>query len=187
MFKCEKCNKEYQFEKSYNKHVKNCTHGDLKTYICKICGKEFNKKGALGGHMVSAHGNMNKKENHKCPICDKILYTNKGAFENHIKLHDEEFNKNRGQKSSNTRQIFLNSEKGKEYKEKMRQRMLINNPMYNQETIDKMVKSRKEYFKNMTDEEYSKLVVNFINAPKKGNAVNHSGKCTPTKPEKINN
>ena len=42
--------------------------------------------------------------------------------------------------------------------------MKCNNPMNKQEVIDKMVRSRKEYFDNMTDAEYSDFVRNFINA-----------------------
>lgn len=157
-----------------------------KKHICKICGKEFKSGGALGGHMAMAHGEANKKKEYKCPICGKVLFTNKGAFKNHLKNHDEEFKKNKGEKISKAKIEFYADEEKSEFARKlMSEKMKKDNPMYNQETIDKMTKSRKEYINNLSDEEYSKMVINFINAPKKGNAVNHSGKYTPTKIEQM--
>lgn len=155
-------------------------------FKCKICNKEFEKQGALGGHMACAHGKNNKKEEFTCPICNEKFITNKGAFENHIKNHDMNFKQAKSEKiSKNKKEFYADEERCKYAKEVTGQKMKENNPMYNPEVIDKMVQSRQEYFKNLSDIEYNNMVMNFINAPKKGNAVKHSGKYTPTRPEQM--
>ena len=186
MCKCEKCGKEYRYEWAYEKHVKKCKYGEPKKYECKICGKEFDKPGAVGGHMACEHGKVNKKEKFECPICHEILFTNKGAFSNHIKNHDADFANNRSQKIKEGWNKLLQNESKKQELSKIRSEfMKENNPMFKKENIDKMTKSINERIASLSNEEYSKMVINFINAPKKGNAANHSGKYTPTKPEQI--
>lgn len=153
--------------------------------ICKICGKEF-KKGALGGHMAAAHGNANKKENHQCHICNKLLFCSKATFNNHIKCHDENYIKTKNKSISEAKKEFYADEERSHYARNfMSDLMKQNNPMFDKDIVDKMVQSRQEYFDSLSEEEYGKLVRNFIDAPKKGNAVSHNGKYTPTKPEQV--
>lgn len=188
---CDKCGKEFKHQTYFKRHIEKCNPElklEPKRYICKVCGKEFNSPSAIGGHMGLTHSDksMNKKKNFKCEICGEVLFTNKGAFESHVKNHDIEFREQKGKKISKAKiEFYADEDRSNFAREYMRNYMKENNPMYNEETINKMVESRKEYFENMTDEEYSQLVQNFINAPKKGNAVNHSGKYTPTKIEQI--
>lgn len=187
MYKCDKCNKEYQSNgKHYKKHIENCKYGEPKKYFCKICGKEFNKPSAIGGHMACEHGKVNKKEKFKCKICGKEFITNKGAFENHLKNHDSEWKISRGKNISNGKiEFYSNTERSKYAREYMSGFMKENNPMYDKKNIDKMALSRRKYIDNLSDDEYSKMVINYINAPKKGNSVNHNGKYTPTKIEQM--
>lgn len=189
--KCEICNRKFKHQTYFKRHIEKCKT-ELKQmpkeYICKVCGKKFSSPSAIGGHMGLVHGekNMNKKEHFECEICGEKMYTNKGAFINHIKLHDEEFAKQKSKNISDAKlKFYADEERSKETREFMSDFMKEKNPMFEKENIDKMKQSRKEYFENLTDEEYSKLVINFINAPKKGNAVNHSGKYTPTRIEQI--
>lgn len=183
MLKCKVCNKEFKYKGSYEKHIVNCKP---KKFICKICNKEFKTGGSLGGHMACAHGKNNIKKEFKCPICNEILYTNKGAFENHIKNHDVKFKKNKSEKIKKSWNNLLNDNKKRQKLSNFRSKhMKENNPMFNKETKEKMKNSLNKRISNLSDEEYSKLITNYINAPKKGNAVNHSGKYTPTKPEQI--
>ena len=129
---------------------------------------------------------MNNKQEFDCPICNIKFYGNKGSFINHVKSHDEKFAKSKGEKISKAKKEFYqNEEKSKYARQLMSNKMKIDNPMYNEDTINKMISSRKKYFENLSNEEYNKLVMNFINAPKKGNTVNHSGKYTPTKIEQM--
>lgn len=129
---------------------------------------------------------LNKKQLFICDICGKELYTNKGAFANHKKSHDHNWLQQKAIKISKSKKAFYqDKERSKYAREKSREYMKKNNPMFRKEVIDKMVQSRKKYFESLSDEEYNKIVQNFINAPKKGNAVNHKGKYTPTKIEQM--
>lgn len=189
MNKCIKCDKEIKNSNHFKKHIEKCSYNkETGKHECKICKKEFNNPSALGGHLAIVHSkkSMNNKKEFNCPICKNIFFGNDGSFANHIKLHDEEFRKKKGEAISKSKiEFYSDNKRSKNARETMSELMKADNPMKNQETKDKMVASRKEYFNNLTDEEYSKLVTNFINAPKKGNAVNHSGKYTPTKIEQM--
>lgn len=185
--KCPKCKRKFQYLKPYQRHIENCNQNHHKTYKCSICNKEFKNSAALAGHIGIVHSekSMNKVKEFKCPICNKIMLTTKGAFKSHIQHHDNEFKANKGKKISETWKKIYNSERGDKIKKQRSKKMLIDNPMFKKETIEKMKESRRKYFDSLSDEEYSKIVLNFINAPKKGNAVNHSGKFTPTKIEQM--
>jgi len=184
-FKCDKCNKIFKKQKNYLNHINKCNFQNKK-YFCEICNKEFKHQRALNGHISCVHGKNNIKEKFICPICNITLFTNKGAFKNHVKNHNEEYRSNKINKFKNSMHDFFNDEeKSKKFRELHSTRMKNNNPMFQEETREKMKKSVQEHIKNLSDTEYNKMVVNFINAPKKGNAVNHSGKYTPTKPEQM--
>jgi spore germination cell wall hydrolase CwlJ-like protein len=76
-----------------------------------------------------------------------------------------EYRQLRGKHISIAKKIFYaDEERSKFAREYMSEYMKQNNPMDRQDVIEKMVRSRKEYFDNMTDEEYSNFVRNFINA-----------------------
>ena len=191
ILKCEKCGKEYKNQIHFKRHMEKCKKESnlaTKRYICKICGKEFSSSSAIGGHMTAAHSvkGVNKKKNFKCKICGEILFTNKGAFENHTKNHNDIFREKKSNAISKAKkEFYANEERSKDTRDYMSNFMKEKNPMFHKENIEKMVQSRKEYFEKMTDKEYSEMVQNFINAPKKGNAVSHSGKYTPTRIEQM--
>lgn len=187
IYECHKCNKKYQHLKSYNKHMDNCNiNVAIKEYCCPICNKKFEKSSAIGGHMACAHGKNNNKQEFICPICNEKLFTNKGAFKMHVKLHNEEFKNNKMDKFKKSIHDFFNDEeKSKKFRKIHSVRMQNDNPMFQEEAREKMKYSIQERIKNLSDNEYNKLVMNFINAPKKGNAIKHNGKYTPTKPEQM--
>lgn len=171
MLYCSKCKKEFYIDdpkdKEYRKHIRKC-NGDK--HFCKICGKEFKNANSIGGHTSCVHGSnkMNEKINFKCDICGITMFCNKGTYNAHLNSHNEKWKEKRAKSISDGKKEFYNDiERSKNAREFMSNFMKNNNPMKNKENIDKMVKSRKKYFENLTDEEYSKMVINFINAPKK--------------------
>lgn len=185
---CETCGREFKHQTYYKRHIVKCSKQSKKKHVCDICSKEFPTGGALGGHKGTSHSKngINTKREFDCPICNIKFYGNKGGFINHVKSHDEKFVKSKGEKISKAKKEFYqDEEKSKLARELMSNKMKIDNPMYNKSTVDKMVSSRKKYFSNLSNEQYSQLVMNFINAPKKGNAVKHSEKYTPTKIEQM--
>lgn len=148
-------------------------------YKCDKCGKVFDKSLTLNGHNKSAHGKLNEKKKFKCEICGEELFCSSPTYKAHIKSHDEEYRKIRGEHISVAKkEFYADKERSKFAREYMSEFMKCNNPMDKQETIDKMVRSRKEYFDNMTDEEYSVFVRNFINA-------SSTSVKEPTHPERV--
>ena len=163
----------------------------MNKHICKICGKEFNKGSQLGGHVTSMHINKYKtaffkKEYKVCPICNKEFKCNNGTFNRHIKFHDPIYRQQFCDIQKKCKQDFFNNAKKSEHFRTIHsEKMKKNNPMFNDESKQKMRISINNRIHNMTPEEYSKFVINYINAPKKGNAVMHSGKYTATKIEQF--
>lgn len=188
---CGKCRRQFKHQTYFNRHIQNCNpelNLEPKRYTCKVCEKEFNTPGALGGHMGIAHSekSMNKKKEFDCPVCKVKFVGNDGSFAVHVKSHDEEFDKAKREAISKAKtEFYADAERSRYARENSRQLMLENNPMFNRENVEKMTEARREYIDNLSDEEYSAMIQNFINAPKKGNAVSHSGKFTPTKIEQM--
>jgi len=191
IFICEICSREFNSRIGLNNHVQMKHEGKIrksKIYECKceICSREFNNKRSLNSHIQMSHNNSNTiniKRNFQCPICNEFLFMNKGNFNRHIKYHDKNHVKNIGDKISATKQIFFaDPEKSKLYLEGLSQR---SKHKHTQETKDKISNSVKKYMNSLSGEEYSKVVMNFINAPLRGNTAGHKNKYEPTKIEKM--
>lgn len=134
-------------------------------YKCEECEKVFDSHLVLGAHKSSAHGELNKKKKFKCEVCGEELFCSLPTYKAHVKSHDVEYRQLRGKHISIAKKIFYaDEERSKFAREYMSEYMKQNNPMDRQDVIEKMIRSRKEYFDNMTDEEYSNFVRNFINA-----------------------
>lgn len=182
MYKCNICEKEFSHISNRNRHQKKC--GIEQTHICSVCNKEFKSGGALGGHMANCHKekNINSKQQFKCPICNKIMFTNIGSYNMHIKSHDKDFKSNRASKISCTKQkFFANKEKSKKYLEALSKRK--KGQVHSEETKQKISKSVKRYINNLSKEDYSKFIANYINAPYRGHKVKHSKRFNSTIPE----
>jgi len=136
-----------------------------KTYECPLCSFTSVNKNAFWGHVNSAHGSLNKKKEYVCPICNEKLQCSVANYNLHIKFHDEEFNMVRNNKIKNAKlEFYQDKTKSAFALEKMQKYMELNNPMYDEAVKEKMIISRKKYFKELSDKEYSVVVRNFINA-----------------------
>lgn len=184
--KCIKCNKLFKKFYAYDNHVNTCNYDINNPYKCSFCNKGFKTHYELGGHVNACHSNNYGLKYFTCPICNKKMYCNNGSYKFHINMHNESYKQDHIEKTKAAINEFYNdAEKSKKVREQSSQRMKINNPSHNPETLQKITESRKKYINNLSDVEYSKMVNNYINAPKKGNSVNHSGKYTATSIEKM--
>lgn len=185
--KCNKCNKEFKKFYAFENHVENCNGIFEKIYKCKHCGEIFENKYKLGAHVNAKHSNNKGLKDFQCPICKKKLYCNNGAYKMHINMHDDNLKKEWSNKSKDKMNKFYNSncKRSIEIRNKSSERMKLNNPSKNPEVIKKMKQSHRKYWDNLSDEKYSKLVNNYINAPKRGNSVKHNGKYNMTSIEKV--
>ena len=54
-YKCDKCDKEFNYALSLNNH-KKIVHGGLKQYTCKKCNKKFASPNAVKHHLQNQCG-----------------------------------------------------------------------------------------------------------------------------------
>ena len=159
------------FIKNKNQYVeaKNLVKGD-KVIIakrmrhCNQCNKNFSFKG-WPGHVSSVHKGLNDKHDYICPVCEKKLNCSLAIYKAPICTHDKQWVKNKGLNISKSKKEFYQDNNRSFFaRTYMSEYMKNNNPMNHKNVINKMVKSRHKYFDNLSDDEYSKLVQNFINA-----------------------
>lgn len=79
-FECAQCKKQFNFAKSYKRHMKFHTGKDL--FHCDICDKLFSQKYALKAHMKSHES----AKFHKCDLCDKS-FNQKSNLVEHMRIH----------------------------------------------------------------------------------------------------
>ena len=95
-YKCESCEKSYNFKQNLNHHVRTVHEG--KTHKCVHCGKEFARPDFLKKHKSRVHNDTNLDENvekmsngmkiHKCKSCPKS-YSSNDNLRAHIKTVHE--------------------------------------------------------------------------------------------------
>lgn len=181
IYTCKICKKTFKSKKLYDKHILNCKN---KKYICKTCKLEFKIFNELRSHVNSKHGKINNKKYFKCEICGKELFTNAGGFKSHFNNHNQEWKKIKDKNIKLAKEEFFNDEeRSKEYLEGLSKRMT--GFKHSSETKKKISKSVKNYMSNLSDEEYSKVVMNYINAPLRGNIAGHPNQYEPTRPEQM--
>ncbi|XP_033208908.1 zinc finger protein 436-like [Belonocnema kinseyi] len=72
-FECQKCARNYKYKKTLNHHRKFLC-GVTPQFICKSCGKSFNRSNNLKAHVDRVHHNTNSKKlqmRHKCNACTR--------------------------------------------------------------------------------------------------------------------
>lgn len=182
MFKCDKCGKQIKYSSNFYRHKKHC--GIKKQEECKICNLKFDNHSELMIHRNKEHIDFNKKDNFICHICNREFYTSKGTFTNHIKSHDEQWKSKKDVNIKNAKiQQFNDEIKGKELRDKISS--YKKGQTHSEETKQKISNSMKNYIENLSEDEYSKFVMNYINAPLRGTDTNHSKKYEPTKIEQM--
>ena len=72
-YKCEKCNKQFKYQKPYLKHIRVAHGQDItidkpeKSYECDECTKTFTSQIGYTGHINAVH--LGKR--HKCEYCQQ--------------------------------------------------------------------------------------------------------------------
>lgn len=185
--KCNKCNKEFKIFFAFMNHIKTCNGVVQKQYVCKHCGEIFEQGYRLATHVSVKHSKSKGLQNFECPFCNKKMYCNKGAYKMHVNMHDEKLREEWSQKSKRSINKFYasNCERSIQVRQESSLRMKLNNPSKKPEIVEKMKISHRKYWDNLSDERYSELVSNYINAPKRGNAAKHDRKYNMTSIEKI--
>ena len=82
IYKCDKCNKEYNIKNSYQKHL--LTH-NKKIYICSKCDAKFAIKSKYNRHLL-IHNDLKE---FKCPLCDSAFHL-KYNLKVHLRVHNNE-------------------------------------------------------------------------------------------------
>ena len=85
--KCDTCDKP--FVRFHELKVHNLkAHTNLLKLVCQICGKEFNGKGSLEGHMKHIHNEYQITEKDTTKVCDKCdtSFSQPDIFDSHLKL-----------------------------------------------------------------------------------------------------
>jgi KRAB domain-containing zinc finger protein len=83
-FVCEKCNKYFDSNISFKKHVDLCSNAQR--VLCDYCGKEYVNNGKLKNHIRNAHLRApNNKERICCELCGKNIIRKNIAL--HMKRH----------------------------------------------------------------------------------------------------
>uniref|UniRef100_UPI0035902AE9 GDNF-inducible zinc finger protein 1-like n=1 Tax=Myxine glutinosa TaxID=7769 RepID=UPI0035902AE9 len=86
LFICGQCSREFQYEKSYTKHMKQ-THGvqpDI-TYCCEACEQHFTSRCNLRSHQRHVHSN---DRHFGCDVCAKTFKRQKDLRRHHIQIHE---------------------------------------------------------------------------------------------------
>ena len=77
-YKCDQCDKEFNFASGRNKHVKSFHKQER--YQCSLCDYQATDKGYLGTHKKSVHDCVK----HSCKICGNE-FSQKASLSKHIK------------------------------------------------------------------------------------------------------
>lgn len=144
----------------------------FKTTICPECEEVFvaptlnpaSVSGQLTHHHAKVHGAETFTTLRQCPHCS---YTGYSLTTHMLKEHDTDKFNLRNERTAAGRKAFLWSEQGKSHREFYSQRMLTNNPSFDEGTRNKIGEAVSATFWSKTDEEQNEQVRRFQNAPKK--------------------
>ena len=70
-YSCKPCRKEFGWEKSYKKHMKNFHSRGGEKIKCQYCDQPFRTTDNLNQHLVRCERNPQKKKPFPCDICKK--------------------------------------------------------------------------------------------------------------------
>ena len=82
-YKCRSCPKSYSYKESLKRH-EMAAHLGLFPYSCSVCGRGFQNKDNMLGHLSHHTGG----KSFKCPQCD-AAFKWRASLDNHIKKFHE--------------------------------------------------------------------------------------------------
>ncbi|CAL7934002.1 unnamed protein product [Xylocopa violacea] len=86
---CESCGRLFNRKYHFNRHFIYCS-GSKNTFKCHMCVKKYRHKSSLVYHLKIVHSVnyiLDHSRKFTCNLCKKV-YSRFGAFENHIKCHE---------------------------------------------------------------------------------------------------